>query len=211
VLAAITRPPGVPFDPADVLRVDSLDGLSTATAVKKLPGDAVLTFDPANLGGLSSDPFVFSGCEELDGACPAPPPDVVPGDVAVYTAPALAIAAKARLASGSFLVAGQPAISFTATTEAPRVQLDVRLYEVKATGESLLVTRGTYTLDSGTGLPLGTQDVRIVAYGNLMQVDATDTVRLEITNVDTPYLEPSRVPSVTQISNVSLEVPLRGL
>jgi len=34
-------------------------------------------------------------------------------------------------------------------------------------------------------------------------------VRLEITNVDTPYLAPSKVPSVTVVSGVALEVPVR--
>jgi predicted acyl esterase len=109
---------------------------------------------------------------------------------------------------GSFLVAGQPQVRMQASTAAPRVQLDVRLFDDKSTGESVLLTRGTYTLDAGA-LPIGTTDVRIPTYGNLLQVDATDTLRLEITNVDSPYIMPSRVPSVTQISGVHLDLPLR--
>jgi hypothetical protein len=34
-------------------------------------------------------------------------------------------------------------------------------------------------------------------------------LQLEITNVDSPYLAPSRIPSVTQISDVRLELPIR--
>src|SRR5205823_12515944 len=56
VLAAVTRPASVSFDAADVLRVASVDDLATGSATEYLPGDAVLTFDPANLGGLFSDP-----------------------------------------------------------------------------------------------------------------------------------------------------------
>ena len=99
-----------------------------------------------------------------------------------------------------------------ASTAAYRVQLDVRLFETKATGESALITRGTYELDSGSPLvPIGATDARIPTYGNLMQVDEGDTLRLEITNVDSPYITPSRIPSVTRISGVQLDVPVRAL
>jgi hypothetical protein len=91
-----------------------------------------------------------------------------------------------------------------------RVQLDARLYQVRATGESTLVTRGTRALDSGNAaVPLGRCAVRIATYGNLMELGEGDTLRLEITNVDAPYLAPSRVPSVTRVSEVKLEVPVR--
>ena len=101
-------------------------------------------------------------------------------------------------------------VSFHAETAASRVQLDARLYQVAASGESTLVTRGTLTLDSGSPLvALGSRDVRIAAYGNLMEIAGGDTLRLEISNVDSPYIAPSRVPSVTRVSNVSLMVPVR--
>jgi len=49
----------------------------------------------------------------LQPACTAPPPDVVPGDVATYLIPAARIASDAGLAPGPFLVAGQPLVSST--------------------------------------------------------------------------------------------------
>jgi ABC-2 type transport system ATP-binding protein len=210
ISAAVTRGRGVPFDSADVLRVQSVDDLATASASEDLPGDAVLTFNPANTGGLFVDPFVFAGCEQITTVCAAPPPAVVPGDVATYPIPASQVAEDAGLPPGSFLVAGQPVVSFHAETTAYRVQLDVRLYQVTASGESTLVTRGTVALDSGSPLvALGAREVRIPAYGNLMEIAGTDTLRLEITNVDSPYITPSRVPSVTLVSKVSLTVPVR--
>lgn len=210
VLAAVTRPASVSFDGADVLRVASVDDLATGSATEYLPGDAVLTFDPANLGGLFSDPFVFTGCEQLQPVCAAPPPDVVPGDVATYVIPAAKIASDAGLAAGPFLVAGQLVVSFHASTSAYRVQLDVRLYDVTPTGQSTLMTRGTSTLDSGSPLaPLGDANVDILTYGNLMQVASEDSLRLEIANVDSPYITPSRVPSVTRLSKASVTVPMR--
>ena len=77
-------------------------------------------------------------------------------------------------------------------------------------GDSTLITRGTITLDSGIPLlPLGRQEAQIATYGNLIEIDPGDLLRLEITNVDSPYLTPSRVPSVTVISEVALQVPVR--
>jgi len=209
VLAAVTRPASVPFDAADVLRVPLVDDLATASAAEDLPGEAVLTFDPANLAGLFSDPFVFTGCEQLELACAAPPPAFVPGDVATYVIPAAQVASHAGLAGGPFLVAGQPLVFFHASTTAYRVQLDVRLY-VTAGGDSTLLTRGTATLDSGSPLvPLGDTEVHIATYGNLIEIAPDDSLRLEITNVDSPYIAPSRVPSVTRLSKASLTVPVR--
>src|SRR5207237_9740362 len=134
-----------------VLRVPWVADLATASAAEDLPGEAVLTFDPANLAGLFSDPFVFTGCEQLELACAAPPPAFVPGDVATYVIPAAQVASHAGLAGGPFLVAGQPLVFFHASTTAYRVQLDVRLY-VTAGCDSALLTRGTGTLYSGTSL-----------------------------------------------------------
>ena len=52
-------------------------------------------------------------------------------------------------------------------------------------------------------------DVTIPTFGNLWQARSGHTLRLEISNLDSPYITPSRVPSATEISNVWLEVPTR--
>jgi predicted acyl esterase len=212
VLAAITRS-GAGFDPNDVIEASSYEALSTATAAVKFGGSATITFDPANFSGYFADPVVITGCEEFGSSCTAPAPDVIPGDVATYTARASDLAASAGVSAPSFLIAGQPIVTFTATSAAPRIQLDARLYDVKPDGTRLLVTRGTFTVDAGyTAIPppsIGSADVKLVTYGNLWQVGTDDLVQLELTNVDTPYIEPSRIPSVTTLSNVKLTVPVR--
>ena len=114
------------------------------------------------------------------------------------------------LSGSSFLIAGQAQVTLSATTVAPRVQLDARLYDVKPDGSRLLVTRGTYTLDSGSPVtPIGTSNAKLVTYGNLWEVGVDDLTQLELTNVDSPYITPSRVPSVTTIGDVKLTVPVR--
>ena len=111
---------------------------------------------------------------------------------------------------GALLIAGQLAVALHAASAAWRVQLNLRLFEVDAAGGKRLVTRGTYTLESGTvGVPLGDVDVVIPTYGNLWRAEAGHTLRLELTNVDSPYITPSRIPSVTVLSHVRLKVPVR--
>ena len=78
-------------------------------------------------------------------------------------------------------------------------------------GTKQLVTRGTLTMDTrDPATAIGIVPVTIVTYGNLWQVAAPNTLRLEITNVDSPYITPSRIPSVTEISKVRLDLPTRG-
>jgi ABC-2 type transport system ATP-binding protein len=204
VQAAITRPGSAFVPDSDVIRVDTYDQLATSIQQADLPGAAVLTFDPANLKGVFFDPIVFAGCDAMVPKQCAPPPVSIPGDVAVFEV------AASDIGSGRYLIAGQPSVSLQAETRAHRVQLDVRVFDVKNDGSRHLVTRGTTTLDSGTPLvPLGANQVTIPTYGNLWQVDAGDRLQIEITNVDSPYISPSRIPSVTRIDGVKLEVPVR--
>ena len=109
----------------------------------------------------------------------------------------------AELSGGSpLLIAGRPAVFLRAVTDAPRVQLNVRLLDIAPDGTRQLVTRGTDMLDA-------TADITIPTYGSVWQAAAEHVLQLEITNVDSPYLTPGRVASVTQISDVRLELPIR--
>jgi hypothetical protein len=90
------------------------------------------------------------------------------------------------------------------------VQLDVRLFDVDGSGTKQLVTRGTYTLvGATTGAPIGDVDVVVPTYGNYWRAESGHTLHLELTNVDSPYIAPSRVPSATTVSGVRLDIPTR--
>jgi hypothetical protein len=206
VRAAITRRDAAAFDPADVIEVSRYEALATGDVSQTFEGVNVLTFNPGNTSGFQWDPVLLLSAQQLGVSPPAPPSDEVPGDVAVYEVPV------GRLAhgGGGLLVAGQPTVTLDASTTAHRVQLDVRLFDVTPTGTEQIVTRGTYTVDTGSPtIPIGTVTLTIVTYGNLWQAATPDKLRLEISNVDSPYITPSRVPSVTQISNVVLDIPTR--
>jgi pimeloyl-ACP methyl ester carboxylesterase len=206
VRAAITRPREVVFDPADVVSVTDYDALATGRVSHGFKETSVLTFNPTNTGGFVWDPVTLLAVQDLGVNPPAPPSDEVPGDVAVYE---VAVNRLRRRADG-LLVAGQPTVTVAASSQAHRVQLNVRLIDVAPSGAEQLVTRGTYTLDTGDPtMPIGTVNVTIVTYGNLWHAAPSNTLRLEITNVDSPYVTPSRIPSVTEISKVRLNVPFR--
>ena len=204
VYAAITRPSNEAFDAANVISAPTIDALATTRAVRSFDASAVLV-NPASdpLAGFFWDPFVMIGAEQLQPyAGPPPEPPVVDNSMAVYTL------AASSLNGSDVLVAGCPIVRLHASTLAPRVQLDVRMYDVAADGSRQLITRGTYTADNGTS-PIGEQDLTIPTYGNLWRLPADHTLRIELTNIDSPYITPSRVPSATTISNVSVEIPIR--
>jgi ABC-2 type transport system ATP-binding protein len=204
IYAALTRPRDEPFNAANVQVFTDYDALSSTMLMAQLSEPTILINPAADpMAGFAWDPFVMELSRELQPLPEPPSSPVVPGSLGTYDIPV------ASLAPGPIEISGQPAVVLHASTAAWRVQLNVRLFEVVGT-EKKLITRGTYTLDSGIpGVSIGEADVRIVTYGNRWRAAGTSTLRLEITNVDSPYLTPSRVPSVTVVSGISLEVPVR--
>jgi predicted acyl esterase len=207
VYAARTRPRDEPFNPANVITVPTLGALATGSVSKQFDAPAVLVnplTDP--MGGFFWDPLVMEGARELRPLPVPPESPLVPGSLATYDVPVAELSG-----GGALVVAGQPTVALHASTTAYRVQLDVRLFDVDGAGAKQLVTRGTYTLESATiGIPIGEAEVVIPTYGNLWRAEAGHTLRLELTNVDSPYMTPSRVPSATTVTGVRLDVPVRG-
>lgn len=202
IRAAITRPRAQPFDPRDVITVASYDTLATGTASKQFDGTALLTNPSADpYSGFAWDPLVMERSRELQPLSAPPDAALADGSLGVFTV------AVAELSAGPLLVAGQPSVSLLASTVAPRVQLDVRLIDVAPDGTRELITRGTFVLEG----PATNASVTIPTYGNLWEARADHSLRLEISDLDSPYLAPSRIPSVTQTSQVRLELPTRFL
>ena len=208
VYAALTRPRDEPFDPANVLVVPTLGALSTGTVSKEFEQTvpAVLVnplTDP--LSGFFWDPLVMEGARELRPLPVPPESPLVPGSLATYD-----VSVAELSGGGALTVAGQPKVALHIVTTSYRVQLDVRLFEVDGAGAKRLITRGTYTAENTTfGVPIGEADLVIPTYGNYWRAEAGHTLRLELTNVDSPYIAPSRVPSATTVTRVRLEVPVR--
>jgi hypothetical protein len=118
------------------------------------------------------------------------------------------VKAKQLSSGGDLTISGQPTVTIEAVVTGHRVQLDVRLID-EGGPTDYLITRGTYTIDAGLGVDIGQQTIVIPTYGNYWTVPANHRIRLEISNVDAPYITPSREPSTTIVSAVKLEMPIR--
>jgi ABC-2 type transport system ATP-binding protein len=207
VYAALTRPRDEPFNSANVIIVPTLGALATSSVSKTFDALSALLVNPLTdpAGGFFWDPFVMVGAEQLEPLPVPPESPLVPGSLATYEVPVAELSG-----GGALTIAGQPTVALHASVVGYRVQLNVRLFDVDGAGRKRLVTRGTYTLQSaGEGVTIGDVDVTIPTYGNLWRADAGHTLRLELTNVDSPYLTPSRVASATTVTSVRLDVPIR--
>jgi hypothetical protein len=210
IYAAVTRHAGESFDEGRVITVASYEELATDVVTRRFMQPAVLV-NPASgaPSGPTSDPVLEAGLvaagELQPFPGPAPEPATPDPTIATYRVPVAALTGGSDL-----LIAGQPCVSVWATMTAPRVQLNVRLYDVTPGGTKELITRGTFTTDGSILDPLGGQiKITIQTAGNLWRVPATHMLQVEISNNDFPYLAPSQLASVTNISRVELAVPRR--
>ncbi|MDB4870146.1 MAG: X-Pro dipeptidyl-peptidase domain protein [Gemmatimonadales bacterium] len=206
IYAARTKPRSEPFSSSDVLTVESWDQLWTSTVTKEWRDGPRPLVNPVTFAqsGITWDPFVMEAAEQLKPYLQTPPaPDFVPSSYASYK-----VKAKQLSGGGDLTISGQPTVSLEAVVVGHRVQLDVRLID-EGGPTDYLITRGTYTIDAGVGADIGRRTIVIPTYGNYWTVPANHKIRLEISNVDSPYITPSREPSTTIVSNVRLELPIR--
>ena len=205
IYAARTTPRSEPFSPSDVLVVDTWDQLWTSTVTKEWNNGPRPLVNPVTFAqsGIMWDPFVMEAAEQLKPYLEVPPtPDFVGRSHASYQ-----VKAQQLSGGGDLTISGQPTVTLDAVVTGHRVQLNVRLIDEGPT--DYLITRGTYTIDAGIGVDIGSKTIVIPTYGNYWTVHADHKIRLEISNVDSPYLTPSREPSTTIVSNVKLELPIR--
>jgi predicted acyl esterase len=209
VYAALTRPRTEPFSASNVITAPTLDALATETDSTSWDAPAELVNPVADpWSGFVWDPLLMAGAEELEFL---PALREFPLDPSTFTSYKVAL----NTLSGpeALTIAGQPIVRFHAFTAAYRVQINARLFDYDpASRTKQLVTRGTYTLESSApGLPIGDADVSLATYGNLWRVEQGHELWLELTNVDSPYITPSRIPSKTTITGVKLVVPGRRI
>jgi pimeloyl-ACP methyl ester carboxylesterase len=206
IYAARTTARSEGFSPSDVLVVDTWDQLWTSTVTKEWSDEPKPLVNPVTFAqsGITWDPFVMEGAEQLKPYLEVPPtPAIVKDSYASYQ-----VQAKKLSGGGDLAISGQPTVTLDAFVTGHRVQLNVRLFEEGGPIE-YMITRGTYTIDAGIGVEIGRRTIVIPTYGNYWRVAANHKIRLEISNVDSPYLTPSREPSTTTITNVKLELPIR--
>lgn len=201
VHAAITRPRAQAFNPADVKTAQSLDALANGGTLTKDFGGTARLVNPGTdpLATFTWDPLYMEAARELEPLPPPPDSAIVAGSLAEFSF---------NVGAQSLIIAGQPIVSLVATPVVPalRVQLNVRLFDLGDDGTKELITRGTFLLDGGVlNKPV---PVTIPTFGNFWEVKPNHTLKLEISNVDSPYLRPSTLVSTTDISSVQLALPI---
>jgi hypothetical protein len=205
VYFAVTRPRDEGFNPDNVFGLASYAEL-TNRSVEATFTDVQAIANPVGdpYSGFVWDPLVMEGARELKPyTLPELPQPVGNRAAAVYETPA------SQLNGGApVIVAGQPTVTIQALVAGVRVQYNVRLFDVAPGGAKSLITRGTYTYESGSSLPAENVTLTIPTYGNLWRIPADHTVRLEITNLDSPYISPSKLVSETTITGVTLTIPV---
>jgi ABC-2 type transport system ATP-binding protein len=209
IYAARTTPRSEGFS-NDVLTVDTWNQLSSETVRKAWSDVPRPLVNPVTFAhsGITWDPFVMEASEQLKPYAERPPTQTPPASALISTSYASFEAAPSDWSKSELIISGQPTVTLEAFVTGHRVQLDVRLIDVGGPQE-YLITRGTYTFDAGRRLAIGSQTIVIPTYGNRWKVESGHKIRLEISNVDSPYITPSREPSTTMISKVTLELPLQ--
>ncbi|HJQ10957.1 MAG TPA: CocE/NonD family hydrolase [Gemmatimonadaceae bacterium] len=188
-----------PFNAGHVVKVSDWSQLSTGTFTQDWTGTPTPLVNPATCitSGVFWDPFVGIADGELQPYVQTPPPS---------DTGACSLSTFAFTTTSDLTILGQPTVTLNAVVVGHRVQLNVRLIDVDGASERL-ITRGTVTLDAGLGINIGAKEIVIPTYGNFWVVPAGHSVRLEISNVDSPYITPSREPSSTIITDVHLRIP----
>jgi ABC-2 type transport system ATP-binding protein len=189
------------FNPSHVVRVTDWSQLSTTAVTHEWTGTPTPLVNPATCitSGVFWDPFVGIADGELQPYVQTPPPS---------DTGACSLSTFSFSSSSDLTIIGQPTVTLDALVVGHRVQLNARLIDVGGGGKGeRLITRGTVTIDAGAALDIGSTQIVIPTYGNFWVVPSGHTVRLEISNVDSPYITPSREPSSTVITAVHLRIP----
>lgn len=91
---------------------------------------------------------------------------------------------------------------------APTATLNARVWDVAPDGTTLLMTRGTYRID----VPAYDTQAGVLTlplFGNHWPLAPGHSVRLDLTQVDTPTFAPSKLPSSIEFQSPTLTLPTR--
>lgn len=90
-----------------------------------------------------------------------------------------------------------------------QAQLDARVWDVPPTGPAFLMTRGTYRIDTLVGYDAFSADLRLPLFGNHWRLAPRHQIRLDLTQVEQPYLRPDNQPSTITYGLPKLILPAR--
>jgi predicted acyl esterase len=153
-------------------------------------GAATTSPDPNATDGAATDPIVHSGCM-------SEPSGSESGVVRSW-----------RVPSTGFTLLGLPEVTAPYALSGVDATLALKLWDVTSDGTQTLVTRGVYRLAVAGGDPAsGTIDVKL--NGNAWRFEPGHVIKLQVTQVDAPYLRPDNVASAIGFGAIHMVLPVR--
>ena len=199
------NPNPAPETATQQLTATTPEGLSNGTL--NVVGPAGSTVNPLSAGdpdGVATDAVVPG---RLPSAV-APTPDcresTTPSWPGRYTAVSAPLPRDA-----TYVGLGSVKVPYT-LTGGPTATLNARVWVLPAAGgPALLMTRGTYRLDTPAYDPVaGT--LRLPLYGNHWPLRRGDRIRFDLTQVDAPTYRPDNEPSAIRFTSPTLTLPTRS-
>jgi len=142
--------------------------------------------------GAKTDPILNSGCRTMSTSTPFT--DVPPE--AVYTFP---------ITSAVTLV-GAPYVHVTVSVDnGTSAEIAARLWDVDTSGNETLMSRTVYRI---TGSPQTARKLAFELWPNAWQLQAGHTLKLELTQDDSPVFHPDNEPSSVTYTAMSLTLPV---
>jgi len=136
------------------------------------------------------DPIKEDAAEEGGNVCKETKAEMEP-DSATYTT-----------TSPGFTMMGLPTITASVKTVGDYGEIDARLWDVVASGEQRLISRGVYRLNENQS---GT--ITFQLHGNGYEFAAGDTVKLELLGRDAPTYRASNFPFTVEVTSLSVALP----
>jgi predicted acyl esterase len=187
---------------ADQLTATTPEGLARGTLAVRYtrPGATASQLGEEDPDGPRTDP-VLPDSPGDSGACRQSETPESPGRYTAYSQP---------LSDASTYV-GLGEVDVPYTVEGQTATFNARVWDVAPSGATTLMTRGTYRIDvPAHDSPTGT--LRLPLFGNQWRLGVGHKIRLDLTQVDQPFLRPATPGAATssvQFGPPELKLPIR--
>jgi predicted acyl esterase len=98
-------------------------------------------------------------------------------------------------------------VHYQLTPPITQAQLDARVWDAPPSGPAYLITRGTYRFDTLSGYDAPSGYIRLPLFGNHWVIAPGHKIRLDLTQVDQPYLRPNNMASSITYGSPALVLP----
>jgi hypothetical protein len=198
------EPDQPPSTPADNVTARTPEQLSSGTLSITYGGGGHTLANPLGAddpNGPATDPVVGADLVEPNQGCRTDRGPVPPGGYTGYSDP--------LPDHVSYVGLGEVDVHYKVSPDPTQAQLDARIWDIPPSGPSYLITRGTYRIDTLNGYDPSEGDLRLPLFGNHWRLAPGHRIRLDLTQVDEPYLRPNNQPSMITYGSPTLILPTR--